>query len=51
MASPGREGVHGNRVRKRQKKNLAAATTETKRSQIQANIKDTKKRLMRLGCQ
>jgi DNA-binding beta-propeller fold protein YncE len=36
--------------RKRQTKNLAAATTETKRSQIQANIKDTKKRLKRLAC-
>jgi DNA-binding beta-propeller fold protein YncE len=37
--------------RKRQKRNLAAATTETKRSQIQANIKDTEKRLKRLACQ
>jgi hypothetical protein len=36
--------------RKRQKRGLAAATTEKKRSQIQANIKDTKKRLRKLDC-
>jgi hypothetical protein len=36
--------------RKRQKQGLAAATTEKKRSHIQANIKDTKKRLRKLGC-
>jgi len=36
---------------KRQKKNLAKAGSSAKRSQIQTNIKDTKKRLKRLGCQ
>ena len=35
---------------KRQKKGLAKATAEAKRAFIQANIKDTKKRLKKLGC-
>jgi PKD domain len=36
--------------RKRQKRGLAKAGSEAKRSMIQANIKDTKRRLRRLGC-
>jgi low density lipoprotein receptor-related protein 5/6 len=36
--------------RKHQKRGLAAATTGKKRSDIQANIKHTKKRLKRFGC-
>jgi hypothetical protein len=36
--------------RKRQKKNLAKAATEAQRSTIQANIKDTRKRLKKHGC-
>ena len=36
--------------RKRQKGGLARAGSEAKRSMIQANIKDTKKRLKKLGC-
>jgi hypothetical protein len=36
--------------RKHQKRGLARAITEKKRSQIQANIKGTKKRLKKLGC-
>ncbi len=35
---------------KRQKKGLARATTEAKRSMIQANIADTKRRLKKRGC-
>jgi hypothetical protein len=34
----------------RQKQGLAEGTTEKKRSQIAANIKDTKKRLKKFGC-
>jgi len=36
--------------RKRQKKNLAKAGTDVRRSAIQANIRDTKKRLAKHGC-
>jgi hypothetical protein len=35
---------------KRQQKGLANAGTEAKRAMIQANIKDTKKRLKKRGC-
>ena len=36
---------------KRQQKGLANAGTEAKRAMIQANIKDTKRRLKKRGCQ
>ena len=36
--------------RKRQQKSLAKAISAKKRSLTRANIKDTKKRLKRLGC-
>ncbi len=35
---------------KRQKKGLAKATTKAKRSMIQENIADTKRRLKKRGC-
>jgi hypothetical protein len=36
---------------KKQKRNLASTTDSEKRTQIQANVQDTKQRLRRLGCQ
>jgi hypothetical protein len=36
--------------RKRQKRSLAKAGSSAKRSMVKANLKDTKKRLKRLGC-
>jgi hypothetical protein len=41
---------HLRRKRKRQRGNLGNALTTSKRSTIEANIKDTRKRLARLGC-
>src|SRR5262249_6779102 len=48
-----RENARCKRLRKkhkRQKRGLARATTPKKRSHIQANIRDTKRRSKRLGC-